>query len=183
MPGTASTSESSSVLSGFIKWAGGIAASVIAAVLIYHFTRPPPTPIQSVDFYGVVADAASHALISNARVVVSLGTNSVSQQTDSLGKYNLVLMPASSGEVMGDIKISASGYQEYSNSVPLRPGGNFAEITLQSVHSPAAPAAVAAASGPTAGSLHIPLHVAGIVLRQPPPNFKRPVAAVMKPNH
>lgn len=180
MPDAANASESSSALSGIVRWAGGIAASVIAAVLIYHFTRPTPPP-QSLDFYGVVADAASHALISNAKIVVSLGSNSVSQETDALGKYNVVLESAAPGSVMGDVTVSAGGYQEYSNTVPLQPGSNFAEITLQSVH-PAPPAA-AAAPGTGVAVPHVPLHV-GIILRPPPPDFKkRASAAVMKLNH
>lgn len=181
MPDNARSSSSSSVLSGFIKWAGGIAAAVLAAVLIHYFTLPPSPPTQFA-FYGMVTDAASHALISNARVVVSVGANSVSQATDPLGKYNVVLTSAGSGAVMADIKISASGYQEYDNSVALTPGTNFTDFPLQSVHAPAAPPAVAAPA-PGAGPIQVAVHAAPIVFRKPPPDFKRPAAVLMKLHH
>lgn len=180
MPDTADTAGSSSMFSGLIKWVGGIAASVIAAVLIYHFTHPtpPPPPVPSVEIYGVVADAASHALIANAMVVLSLGSGSVSQQTDSLGKYNMVLESAGTGPVMGDVKITAAGYQPYNNSVTLQPGSNFAEITLQSEQP--SPPIVGAAPGAASGSLQLPAR-AGITFRPPPSGFvKRQSMVVMR---
>jgi hypothetical protein len=184
MAEAASTSPSTSPLSGFLKWVGGIAASVITAVLIYYLTRPapPPPPPQSMEFYGVVADAVSHALIPNAMVVLALGSNSISQQTDALGKYTLVLESAGPGAVMGNVKISAAGYMPYSNTVPLQPGNNFAEITLQTVTPSAAPTAPAQPGVPgegVAAPSRIPVH-AGITLRPPPRDFvKRRSEAIL----
>jgi len=167
-------SKVKSSLGAVLTWAGGIAGSVIAAVLIYHFTQPAPTPpvtppaptIAPVALNGVVADANTHTLIGSATVVVTLGTNTVQQLTDPLGRYSVVLAPVGADANMGSMKISAPGYVEYTNSVALQPGDNYAEIAIDPVPPPA--------PAPTPGSQVQPVHVsppAAIVLKKPPPNY------------
>jgi hypothetical protein len=177
--------------SAFLKWIGGIAASVITAVLIYHFTQttPPPPPPPSVEptaVNGIVADSTSHELIRNALVTVALGPNSAHQATDALGRYSVVLASTSPDPNMGNVDVQAPGHLAYSNTVLLRPGDNYAEITIDAVPLPApaapagapapvaAPTPAAAAPGPAAGGMNPALIArAQIVLKAPPPGYTR----------
>lgn len=180
--------------SSFFKWVGGIAASVITAVLIYHFTTPPqpppPTPtVAPTAVNGIVADSTSHELIRNALVTVALGPNSAHQETDALGRYSVVLASTSPDPNMGNVDVQAPGHLTYSNTVLLRPGDNYAEITIDAVPPPApaapagAPAPVAAPTpaaaaptqqtpGPVAVS---PARIARaqIIVKAPPPGYTR----------
>ena len=180
MAEAASAPASESTLSGLMKWTGGIIASVITAVSIYHLTRPVPAPPpeQSAAFYGVVADANSRTPISNAMVAIALGQNSVSQHTDNLGQYNVVLESTGSNAVMGNLNVSADGYKAYSNTIALQPGNNFAEITLQStVPTPvaASPPAQQQPGAAASGAAVAPSQSvrAAIAFQKPPPNFVR----------
>ncbi len=184
--------------SGFLKWSGGIVASVLTAVLIFYLTRPAPAKptIEPTALNGFVADSTTHALIRNASVTVALGQNSAHQATDALGRYSVVIASTSPDANMGSVDIQAPGYLAYSNTVALRPGDNFAEITIDAIPPapPAAapvpaPAAVApppqaapgaqpgdAAAAPAAA---IPLPKAAafshaqIILKIPPPNYTK----------
>jgi hypothetical protein len=130
-------SPSKSIFSALGKWVAGIATAVITALLVYHFT---PQPSQSIDFYGIVIDAASNAFIPNATVEVTLNQNSVSQQTDTQGRYNFALANPASGSAMYQVTTSAQGYRSYTNSIALQPGSNsLVEIPLQSDAAAAAP--------------------------------------------
>jgi hypothetical protein len=159
-------------IGAILSWAGGIASAVITAVLIYHFTQPappvtPPAPtIAPVALNGVVANSATHTLIGSANVTVTLGPNTVQQLTDPLGRYSVVLVPVGADANMGNVKIAAPGYVDYSNSVELQPGNNYAEIAINPVPPPS----------PTPGSpvavqpVQLVPH-AGIVLKKPPANY------------
>ena len=177
--------------SAFLKWIGGIAASVITAVLIYHFTQttpppPPPPTVAPTAVNGIVADSTTHELISNALVTVALGPNSVHQATDALGRYSVVLASTSPDPNMGNVDVEAPGHVSYSNTVLLRPGDNYAEITIDAVPLPApaapagapppvaAPAPAPAAQGPAAGGMNPALIAhARIVLKAPPPGYTK----------
>jgi len=157
-------------IGAILSWAGGIASAVITAVLIYHFTQPAPpvTPpaatIAPVALNGVVANSATHMLIGSANVTVTLGPNTVQQLTDPLGRYSVVLAPVGADANMGNVKIAAPGYVEYSNSVALQPGNNYAEIAIDPVPPPSAPA-------PVAGTTPAAAPHASIVLKKPPPDY------------
>jgi hypothetical protein len=179
--------------SSFFKWVGGIAASVITAVLIYHFTNPPQPPpppptVAPTAVNGIVADSTSHELIRNAVVTVALGPNSAHQATDALGRYSVVLASTSPDPNMGNVDVQAPGHLAYSNTVLLRPGDNYAEITIDADPPPApaapagAPAPVAApaaaptqpAPGPVAVNPALIAH-ARIVLKAPPPGYTKAI--------
>jgi hypothetical protein len=182
--------------SAFLKWIGGIAASVITAVLIYHFTQttpppPPPPSVEATAVNGIVADSVTHELIRNALVTVALGPNSAHQATDALGRYSVVLASTSPDPNMGNVDVQAPGHLAYSNTVLLRPGDNYAEITIDAVPPPApaapagAPAPVAAptpaAAAPTQqtpGPAAVnPARIARaqIVLKAPPPGYTKAI--------
>ena len=175
--------------SGFLKAIGGIAASVVTAVLIYYLTRPaPPPPLKPViaptEFNGFVADSASHQLVRNASVTVALGQNSAHQLTDALGRYSVVLASIGPDANMGSVDIQAPGYVAYSNTVALRPGDNFAEITIDAIPptpasppiaapqpQPALPGRILQGITPASPPQHAAIPRAQIILRQPPPNY------------
>jgi hypothetical protein len=180
--------------SAFLKWIGGIAASVITAVLIYHFTEPtpPPPPPPSVAptaVNGIVADSATHELIRNALVTVALGPNSAHQATDALGRYSVVLASTSPDPNMGNVDVEAPGHLAYSNTVLLRPGDNYAEITIDAVPPPpagapaatptpdTAPTPAATPAQPNPGVAINPALIAHgrIVLKAPPPGYTKAI--------
>ncbi len=181
--------DSENKSSGFLKAVGGIAGSVITAVLIYYLTRPaaPKPVIEPTALNGFVADAVSHQLVRNASVTVALGQNSAHQLTDAMGRYSVVLASTGPNANMGSVDIQAPGYVAYSNTVALRPGDNFAEIVidaipLASATTPAPPPAVAPQPAPADTSVstgpvaavppqHVAIKRAQIILRQPPPNY------------
>jgi len=160
--------------SGFLKAIGGIVASVIAGVLIFYITRQAPSPpvIEPTSFDGFVADSASNKLIPNASVKVTLGQNSVSQLTDPLGKYSVVLPSTGPGPNMGSVDVSATGYEAYTNTVELKPGETFAEITIVEIPPrPAAPTAAAPQrpAQPAAPPEEHPAFAHAQILVRPPP--------------
>jgi hypothetical protein len=118
---------------------GGVAGTVIAAVLIYYFTRPAPVtpPPPTVSFEGLVSNGVTHDPVANASVTVSIGSNSVQQNTDMEGRYSVVLNGTTAAD-MGTVAIQAPGYDPYSNTVALTSGENFTEIPIEPVP-PAAP--------------------------------------------
>jgi hypothetical protein len=168
--------------SSFFKWVGGIAASVITAVLIYHFTNPPQPPpppptVAPTAVNGIVADSTSHELIRNAVVTVALGPNSAHQATDALGRYSVVLASTSADPNMGNVDVQAPGHLAYSNTVLLRPGDNYAEITIDAV--PPTPPTVAAAPAGAPAPVAAPTPAASPTL--PPATAPTPGAGGMNP--
>jgi hypothetical protein len=119
-----------------LKGIGGIASAVITALLIWYFTKAP-TPPPTVSLEGLVSNEATHNPVANASVTVSIGSNSVQQNTDMEGRYSVVLNGTSSAD-MGTIAVQAAGYDPYSNTVPLTAGENFTEIPVSPIP-PSAP--------------------------------------------
>jgi hypothetical protein len=179
-------SATTSTFSSLLKGVGGIAASVIAAVLIYYLTRPAPTPptpppVQTTEINGFVADAASLKLLPNAVVVVALGQNSVSQQTDELGRYNVALVNTGSALVMGEVSTKANGYKPYSNTVALKPGDNFAVITLEPDSTAPPRKESPALAAPVAPAPQSVVTHAAITFRIPPANYiRKPEAVILR---
>lgn len=202
---SADSSNSGGNLAAFLKWAGGIVSAVLIGVLTFWLTRtptPPPAPtpqptVPPVALNGVVANSDTHVLIGSANVAVTLGPNTVQQQTDPLGRYSVVLAPVGAQANMGSVKIAAPGYLEYTNSVALQPGDNYAEIAIDPVPAPVvigtpAPATPSTARGATAVQPDVkvavrpaPVLKAGIVLKKPPPDYVKTAvtayAGVKKP--
>jgi hypothetical protein len=180
--------ETENKSSAFLKWIGGIAASVITAVLVYYLTRPapPPTPpVAQTEMDGYVADSVSQKLVRNASVTVRLGQNSVHQLTDQSGRYSVVLASTGSEPNMGSVDVRASGYADYSNTVPLRPGENFAEILIDEIppSSAAAPPREPTLGGSPAGARPEPplerpaVARAQIIFKAPPSNWTKATTA------
>lgn len=174
-------------LSGFLKWIGGIVASVLTAVLIYHLTRPAPSPptIAPTEVDGFVADSATHQLLHNAAVTVTLGPYSIRQLTDTLGRYSIVFESPSANANMGSFQIEATGYQPYSNTAALKPGSNYAEITLDAVPAGGTPSPAPASPGPepaspVASSPEVKARP-HIVFKALPPNFAKAKTAYVGP--
>jgi hypothetical protein len=164
---------------GFIKWVGGIVAAVVVPVAIYYATRqppPPPPPIAQTEFDGFVQDAASHSLITGAKMTLTLGSASIVQTTDGSGKYSVVLPSPNADASMGAVEIAATGYQPYSNSVELKPGENYAVIPVDAIPPVAVPVPAAggviAPAPPPPVQAHVETHPK-IFVTKLPPNFVR----------
>lgn len=180
----------------FLKGVGGVVGTVIAAVLGWHFTHPPTptlTPASiatpetpSVALNGIVADAATHQLLRRAGVTVTLGANSVHQDTSDDGQYHVSLPAIGTTQSMGRVDIKAAGYTPYSNSISLQPGDRYYEITLDAipvppVATPAATPGVTAATS-TIAQGNLAFH-ANMVLKPTPPNFINKVAVQYAGHH
>jgi len=148
-----------------LKGIGGVAGTVIAAVIIYFITRPTPPPptTPTVSFEGLVSNETTHDPVANASVTVTIGPNSVQQNTDMEGRYSVVLNGSSTAN-MGAIAIQAAGYDPYSNTVALTTGENFTEIPIDPIP-PAAPGQPAAIV-----TTHKPKP---IILKAPPATYTR----------
>jgi len=157
-----------------LKGIGGVASTVIAAVLIYYFTRPtpvtPPPPTLSVE--GLVTNETTHDPVANASVTVSIGSNSVQQNTDTEGRYSVVLNGTTTAN-MGTIAIQAAGYDPYSNTVALTTGENFTEIPIDPIPQPAPgqPATIVTTHKPKP-----------IILKLPPSNYTKKKDIAYQPN-
>jgi hypothetical protein len=163
-----------------LSWAGGIAATVIAGVLIYHFTTPPappatPPPAQ-VGLNGFVEDDASQKPVVDAIVTADLGTTLASQPTDSEGRYAFIMDSTTPPAQSISIDVLAGGYEHYTATVPITSGNNFAGIQLQPTPVPAA----APQPGQPVAPVHLPPRPA--LIRRIPNNYKvRADTAALKP--
>ena len=163
-----------------LSWAGGIAATVIAGVLVYHFTTPPsPTPAPpptQVGLNGFVEDDVSQKPVVDAIVTADLGTTLASQPTDSEGRYAFIMNSTTPPAQSINIDVLAGGYEHYTATVPITSGNNFAGIELQPI-----PASVVAPQpGQPVAPLHLPPKPA--LIRRIPNNYKvRADTAALKP--
>jgi hypothetical protein len=123
-----------------LTWVGGIVATVIAGVLVYHFTTPPapaPTPPPTqVGLNGFVEDDATQKPVVDAIVTADLGTKLASQPTDSEGRYAFIMDSTTPPAQSINVDVLAGGYEHYTATVPLTGGDTFAGIQLQPVPEP-----------------------------------------------
>jgi len=121
--------------SGFLKRLGWFAVVAVTAVLIFYIARPAPSKpaIAPTEFDGFVADSASRQLLRNASITVSLGSYSAHQVTDTFGRYSMLFPSPSAYTTTANVEIKVAGYGDYKNTIALRPGSNYAEITLSSM--------------------------------------------------
>jgi hypothetical protein len=187
-------SEVKSSLGAVLTWAGGIAGSVIAAVLIYHFTQapkpvPPPTYPQF-GLTGLVTDGSSRQPIANAIVTASFENNIKSYTTDGSGAYAFTMDGAKNGPDVVTVDVVANGYNFFrASNLEIDPGDNYAGFPLISnapvavapTPAPAATGNTAAAQPPAAGptgttgvAVHPAFNPGLVVMRVPPKNFVRP---------
>ena len=126
-----------------LSWIGGIAATVIAGVLVYHFTTPPaPTPAPpstQVGLNGFVEDDVTKKPVVDAIVTADLGTTLASQPTDSEGRYAFIMDSTTPPAQSINVDVLAGGYEHYTATIPLTGGDTFAGIQLQPVAAPVAP--------------------------------------------
>jgi hypothetical protein len=174
----AESSSGSGGGSGFWKWIGGIVTAVLVPVLVYYLTRtppPPPPPVAQTEFDGFVQDATSHNLIAGAKLTLTLGTNTIVQTTDSSGKYSVVLPSPNADASMGEIAITATGYQPFTNSVELKPGDNYSVLPIDALTPPAVPSPTVSATDPVVPAAPPPVQPASqrkiAVMRQLPQGF------------
>jgi hypothetical protein len=163
-----------------LSWAGGIAATVIAGVLVYHFTTPPtpptpPAPTQ-VGLNGFVEDDVSQKPVVDAIVTADLGTTLASQPTDSEGRYAFIMDSTTPPAQSINIDVLAGGYVHYTASVPITSGNNFAGIQLQPVPAPVA----APQPGKPAAPVQLPPKPS-LILRIPRNYNIRADSAALKP--
>ena len=163
-----------------LSWIGGIAATVIAGVLIYHFTTPPaPTPAPpstQVGLNGFVEDDVSQKPVVDAIVTADLGTTLASQPTDSEGRYAFIMDSTTPPAQNISIDVLAGGYEHYTATVPITSGNNFAGIQLQPVPAPVA----APQPGQPAAPVQLPPKPA--LIRRIPKNYNiRADTAALKP--
>ena len=186
-------SKVKSSLGAVLTWAGGIAGSVIAAVLIWHFTQvkppAPPPPYPQFGLTGLITDSTTKQPIANAIVTASFENNIKSYTTDGSGAYAFTMDGAKDGPDVVTVDVVANGYSFYrASDLPVMPGDNYAGFPLISNAAPAAaptpaPAATggagavqppaAGASGSSGAAVH-PVITPIIVQRVMPKNFIRP---------
>jgi hypothetical protein len=127
-----------------LTWLAGIAATVIASVLIYYFTRPaptlPPPPVTQVGLNGFVEDDVTQKPVVNAIVTADLGTKLASQPTDNEGRYAFIMDSTTPPAQSINVDVLAGGYEHYSATVPITSGDTFAGVQLQPIPTPVAAA-------------------------------------------
>jgi hypothetical protein len=135
-----------------LTWAGGIAATVIAGVLLFYFTgqksqqQPPQQPAQfvqvgppQVGLDGFVLDVVSQKPIADAIVTADVGSALGSQHTDAQGRYAFFMDSTTPPAQSINIDVLAGGYVHYTNTVPIASTGiTFAGVQLQPDAAPAA---------------------------------------------
>jgi hypothetical protein len=101
-----------------ITWAGGILATVISSVLIYHFTHEPTPPPPPISIEGRVIDVATSTLIADANVTLRAGEFRGAQRTDKFGRYCFEVdgLP---GTTAATFDIEAPGFKAYGINATL----------------------------------------------------------------
>lgn len=146
--------DNQSNLGAVLTWAGGIAATVIAGVLVYHFTQPPaPPPTTQVGINGFVEDDVTQKPVANAIVTANLGAKLASQPTDSEGRYAFIMDSTVPPAQSINVDVLAGGYQHYTATIALTGADTFAGVPLQPV---SAPAAAAPSPGQPAAPVQLP---------------------------
>jgi hypothetical protein len=136
--------DNESNVKAVLTWAGGIAATVIASVAIYYFTRPPAPPATTqVGINGFVEDNITQKPVPNAIVTANLGPKLASQTTDSEGRYAFIMDSTLPPAQSINVDVLAGGYAHYSATVNLTGADTFAGVPLQPASAPVAPPAVA----------------------------------------
>ena len=106
-----------------LSWIGGIAATVIAGVLVYHFTIPPtptpPPPSTQVGLNGFVEDDVTQKPVVDAIVTADLGAQLASQPTDSQGRYAFIMNSTTPPAQSINIDVLVAGYERYTATVPI----------------------------------------------------------------
>jgi hypothetical protein len=126
-----------------LKWAGGILATVISSVLIYHFTHETPPPPAPISIEGRVIDISSSTLISDANVTLRAGNFRGSQHTDKFGRYCFEV-DGLAGTTEATFGIEAPGYRAYGVNATLARLSNAEDNELL----PLAPKTTASPSPP-----------------------------------
>ena len=143
--------ETSSPISSFVKWVGGILATVISGVLLFlaqqYFTNPHkqqaqgtqqpsqnPTPakVKIVTIDGRVVDTSGTKLIDNAEVQLLVASSQERQQTDSEGRYAFSLV-GFDPEMAGSMSIDAPGYKQLRLNLFLSELGKQKEYRLEPI--------------------------------------------------
>jgi hypothetical protein len=149
--------DKQSNLGAVLTWAGGIAATVIASVAIYYFTRPaPPPPTTQVGINGFVEDDVTQKPVANALVTANLGAKLASQPTDSEGRYAFIMDSTVPPAQSINVDVLAGGYQHYTATISLTGADTFAGVPLQPVSAPVPPPAV---GQPAPGQLAAPVQL------------------------
>ncbi|MGA8938224.1 MAG: hypothetical protein WB439_03585 [Acidobacteriaceae bacterium] len=171
----------------FLSWVGGIAATVIAGVLIYHFTAakptPPPTPATQIGLNGFVEDSVTQKPIVDAIVTANLGAKLASQPTDSEGRYAFIMDSTTPPAQSINVDVLSGGYEHYAATVPLTGGDTFAGLQLQPIQTAPAllPGQIAVPHpGIDAAPLKVPPKQA-LILHAPKNYNKRAEIAALKP--
>ncbi len=100
----------------FVSWLGGIAATVIAGVLVYKLTVPPPPPPE-IAFEGMVIDGERNIPVKDALVSVQVdgagAADAYHDLTDANGSYGMKLSGLSqTSRVL--LRVHANGYHDES---------------------------------------------------------------------
>lgn len=142
----------------FLGWLGGIAATVIAGVLIYHFTTPTPPPPE-IAFEGMVIDGEQNAPVQNAMVSFEINDSANSAAyhdlTDEHGSYGIKLAGLSkSSNVV--LRVHKKGYREHSKQFPALADDNRYDPVLAPEPTPVATPAGTPGPHPTATAAPTP---------------------------
>jgi len=154
-----------SFLMGLLKWAGGIAATVIGGVLLWHFTQPKPAPPPQPPSIVVAGRViSSDKLLPGVPVALTAGSYSGQQITDSEGRYAFAV-PVVDAAATANLKIEASGYNPnpYTVVEPLSQlSASDGDQMLEAVAAPPP-----AAGGPGSGAGQPPIHAIFVRPAQP----------------
>jgi uncharacterized membrane protein YeaQ/YmgE (transglycosylase-associated protein family) len=123
--------DNPSKLGALLTWVGGIVGTVIAGVLVYHFTIPQP-PVQ-VGLNGFVENVVTQQPVVGALVTADLGSQLASQPTDYQGRYAFIMNTTKPPAQTINVDVLIRGYQRYTATVRLTGGDTFAGIALQPV--------------------------------------------------
>jgi hypothetical protein len=133
-------------MKNFLAWLGGIAASVIAGVLVYYYTVPTP----GIQFEGMVIDAKQEIPVRNAEVSFQIEGTGASELfhdfTDDNGSYGINLAGLSKSSTVL-LRFHAKGYRDESKVFHPLSDDNRHDATL----SPVAPS-----HAPTPQPVHVP---------------------------
>jgi hypothetical protein len=128
----------------FLSWVGGIAATVIAGVLVYRFTTPPPPPPPEpeIAFEGMVIDGERNVPVKSA--LVSFQVDGASEAdayhdlTDEHGSYGIKLSGLNKTTSVV-LRVHANGYHDESKQFPSLTDDNRYDPIMTTLPTPPPP--------------------------------------------
>lgn len=128
----------------FVSWLGGIAAAVIAGVLVYRLTvpPPPPPPAPEILFDGMVIDDERNIPVKDALVSLQVegvgASDAYHDLTDGNGSYAIKLAGLSKTSPV-ELRVHANGYIDQTKKFEALIDDNRYDPLLKGVPPPPPP--------------------------------------------